>query len=209
MFPNQGIWTRYHLTCRSWRKWETKSISHASRFAELMNGSETLTLTSLTHLILTSKNRLNVISPTDENQVVILEGELKSQQYCKKDAWTDLRSSGKLICEEVLALQMKSVMIKYSKMRKANFTKSLFIQRTFFLSMCLLRDHRFHSRHPHERKMAVITVQGRYMYMSDGYSSPLTSSVYHAHSRKGTPSVSPKRILPPNSKRNGEDYNIG
>ena len=65
-------------------------------------------------------------------------------------------------------------------MRKANFTKSLFIQRTFFLSMCLLRDHRFHSRHPHERKMAVITVQGRYMYMSDGYSSPLTSSVYHA-----------------------------
>ena len=51
-----------------------------------MNGSETSTLTSLTHLILTSKNRLNVISPTDENQVVILEGELKSQQYCKKEA---------------------------------------------------------------------------------------------------------------------------
>ena len=29
-------------------------------------------------LSLTSKNRLNFISPTDENQVVILEGELKS-----------------------------------------------------------------------------------------------------------------------------------
>ena len=60
------------------KKMKAKSISHASRFAELMNGSQTSTLTGLTHLILTSKNRLNFISPTDENQVVILEGELKS-----------------------------------------------------------------------------------------------------------------------------------
>lgn len=62
---------------------------------------------------------------------MILVGELKSKQYCRKEARTDLRYSGKVckvcICKEVLARHMKGIMIKYSKIRKANLAKSVFI----------------------------------------------------------------------------------
>lgn len=109
---------------------------------------------------------------------MILVGELKSKQYYRKEARTDLRYSGKVICKEVLARHMKGIMIKYSKIRKANLAKSVFIQRTFFLFMCFLRDGGFPGRHSHERKTAVITVKGCWMHMSDGYTSPLVPAAF-------------------------------